>query len=230
MQTHEIKITFRSVISIAGLFVLMFSTFGLNAQYGKWYRDTTFHEIEFKKICFQEGNESLYAKGVLKEKTIIDGYPCYKQINMTKDGHVKFFILAEDFEVAGNTFRRDTKVHFRSNRDFLIHCLYEPEIQGYMIKKENYRRPFFMGSTNFQLYPDGKLKYFNPAEELLIQDVWCKPSAVRGGIHLYHDSKLKECTSAREQLVQGVLVGKNFTLKFNKEGKLIVAEKEKVFK
>lgn len=216
------------ISAIAALIIFITYTDEAQAQYGKWHRDTTFHGIEFKKIRFREERESLYAQGVLKQKTIIDGYPCHKKITMTKSGHAKFFILAEDFEVEGNEFLKETKVHIRDN-DYLLHCLYEPEVQGYKIKKENYKRPFHMGSTNFKLYPDGRLKYFNPAEVVLIQDVWCKPSATRGGVHLYHNGDLQECTSAREQTIQGVEVEENFCLRFDKEGKLIFAEKEKFF-
>ena len=221
----------RTAISVAmlSLFIIMVSANKINAQYGKWYRDTTYYGIEFKRIHFREDRESLYAEGVLKAPAIIDGYPCHKRIIMTKEGHAKFFILAEDFEVEGKKFLKETQVIIRNNNDYLIHCLYEPEVQGYKIKKENYKRPFFMGSTNFQLYPDGRLKYFNPAEVVLIQDVWCKPSAIRGGVHLYHNGDLQECTSSREQTIQGVEVEENFCLRFDENGKLIFAEKEKIF-
>jgi len=224
--------SFKSIITsiIVILVLYISSTNKSHAQYGKWHRDTTFHGIEFKKIRFREGKESLYAQGILKQKTIIDGYPCHKKITLTKSGHAKFFILAEDFEVEGNKFLKETQVIIRDNNDYRIHCLYKPEVQGYIIKKENYKRPLFMGSTNFQLYPDGKLKYFNPAEVVMIQDVWCKPSATRGGVHLYHNGDLQECTSSRKQTIQGVEVEENFCLRFDENGKLIFAEKEKFFK
>ena len=86
-----------------------------------------------------------------------------------------------------------------------------------------------MGSTNFQLYPDGVLQYFIPAEEVEIQGVGCKPSATRGGVNLYHDGSLQECTSSKMQIIQGVQVEKNFRLKFSKQGKLTFAKKEKFF-
>jgi len=202
----------------------------VNGQYTKWVKDTIYKNIAFKKIRFREdGKESLYANGTLKKKTIIDGYPCYKKITMTKDGHAKFFILAEDFEVAGNWFKKDTEVIIRSDSTFLIHCLYEPSVQGYQIKRTPYRSPFFVGSTNFQLYKNGKLLYFQPTSVVKIDGVWCRPSPARGGIHLFENGQLKECTSAKDQVIQGTKVEKNFELKFDKNGRLIFAEKLNFF-
>jgi hypothetical protein len=199
-------------------------------QYGKWEKDITFQGIEFEKIRFREdGRESLYAKGILKQKTIIEGYPCHKKVTLNKDGKLKFFILAEDYEVAGNEFKKETHVVIRTDDTFLIHCLYEATVQGYQIKKTNYKKILFMGSTNFQLYPSGKLKFFQPVDDIKIEGVWCKPSAVRGGVTLYENGRLQECTSAKEQTVKGQKVDESFTLKFDENGKLYYAKKEKIF-
>jgi hypothetical protein len=220
----------KNLLKIITLLFLMVSFLQAFSQYTKWKRDTTFHGIEFKKVRFREdGKESLYAKGKLKMKMIIDGYPCHKKVVLTKDGHAKFFILAEDFNVAGNWFKKDTEVVIRSDSTFLIHCLYKPTVQGYQIKRTPYRSPFYVGSTNFQLYKSGKLLYFQPIDDIKIDDVWCRPSPARGGIHLFENGKLKECTSAKEQVIEGRIVEKNFELKFEKNGKLIFAEKLNFF-
>ena len=60
------------------------------AQYSEWYKDTTFQNIDFQKIRFKKGNESLYAHGVLKKKTIIDGYPCHKNIILAKEALISY--------------------------------------------------------------------------------------------------------------------------------------------
>lgn len=220
-------ILIRNYLSI----ILLFGFSGtVSGQYTNWERNTAFHGIKFERIRFRkDGRESLYANGTLKKKTIIDGYPCHKKITMTRDGHAKFFILAEDFEVAGNWFQKDTKVVIRSDSTFLIHCLYEPTVQGYQIKRTPYRSPFFVGSTNFQLYKSGKLSYFQPTDDVKIDEVWCRPSPARGGVHLYENGRLKECTSARDQVIQGRKVEKNFELKFDENGKLIFAEELNFF-
>jgi len=40
---------------------------------------------------------------------------------------------------------------------------------------------------------------------------------------------LKQCTSAKDQTINGVLCEKKFTLKFDENGKLVFAQKEKFF-
>lgn len=211
------------------VYILLFATSDTKAQYGKWIRDTTFHDMEFKKIRFAKEREFLHAQGILKSKTIVDGFPCHKKITLTKNGHAKFFILAEDYEILGNKLKKETQIIIRRNGDILIHCLYNPQIQGYLIRKENYLRPFFMGSTNFQLYPDGKLKFFNPVHDVLIQGVVCKSSSVWGGVYLYQNGNLKRCYSATEQTIQDVQVGKKYTLEFSEDGQLTYVKKEKFF-
>lgn len=204
------------------LVILLFSVSQVTlAQYTKWEKDGNYKGIEFEKLRYRDdGRESLYANGVLKQKTTIDGYPCHKNITLTKEGKAEFFILAEDFEVAGIKFKKETQVIIRNNNGFLIHCLNEQEVQGYRIRKTNYKKFLFMGDTNFKLYPSGKLKFFQPTNHIKIQGVWCRPSGVRGGVGLYENGNLKECTSANEQIIQGTLVKKNVTLKFDESGKL----------
>mgnify|MGYP007069212468 CR=1 FL=1 len=215
-------------ISLISLFFILSNT--VLGQYGKWKKDITYQGIEFEKIRFREdGRESLYAEGVLKQKTIIEGYPCHKKVTLNKDGELKFFILAEDSEVAGNGFKKETHVVIRTDDTFLIHCLYEPTVQGYQIKKTNYNKFLFMGDTNFQLYPNGKLKFFQPVSDIQVQNVWCRPSGVRGGIKLFKSGKLQECTSAKDQIVQGNKVEKNNTLKFDENGNLIAIELTNIF-
>ena len=212
------------------LFILILFSFespNLYGQYTKWFRDTTLYSIEFKKIRFR--NDGKFTQGYLKHETVIDGYPCHKNVTFDKNGKVKIFILSKEFTVAGNKFNKETQIIIRSNKDYLIHCLYNPVVQGYHIKRENYKRLFFMGSTNFQLYSNGQLKYFIPVDNIEIQGVWCKPSAVRGGVRLYENGHLKECTSSKEQIINGKLVGKNLKLKFAEDGSLIYAGKEKIF-
>ena len=218
--------------------VFTFLAFGVvtvsNAQYGKWQHNTSFKNIEFEKVKFRnDGKEyysdALYASGVLMEPTVIQGYPCHKKIILDKDGNPTQFILAEDAAVAGNDFKKNTFVAIRKDNGYLIHCQYTTEVQGYKIKKTPYRSPFFVGNTNFQLYPSGKLSYFEPIDDIEIDGVHCRPSGVRGGIKLYEDGKLKECTSAGDQTIQGKKVGKNFELRFDENGNLIYATKEKVF-
>jgi len=232
MQSLDLKYSEMKVLSCLSIVTILLCSLTNIAfsQYSKWEKDVTYHGVKFKKIRFWEGgNESIYANGIIKQKTIIDGYPCHKKITLTKDGKAKFFILAEDFEIAGNEFKKETQVIILITNHFKIHCLYNPVVQDYHIKRTNYKKLFFMGSTNFTLYPSGRLRYFQPVDEIEIQGVLCKPSPVRGGVKLYENGKLKECTSAKDQTINGVFCGKNYTVKFNENGKLFYAKKEKIF-
>ena len=222
------------------LFTLIFMllAFGVTinsiAQYGKWQHDTSFKGIEFKKIKFRTDekpyfSKALYANGVLEEPTVIQGFPCHGKIILDKDGILKQFRLAEDAEVAGNKFKKNTFIAIRRDKSYHIACPYRPNVQGYEIRRTPYRSPFYIGSTNFQLYPNGRLSYFLPVDDIEIDGVRCRPSATRGGVHLYENGKLKECTSAGEQTIQGKKVYKNYELKFDENGNLTYMEKEKIF-
>ena len=103
------------------------------------------------------------------------------------------------------------------------------KVQGYQIKRKPYRSPFFVGSTNYQLYRSGKLLYFQPTEDVKIDGVWCRPSPAEGVVHLFENGELKECTLAKDQVIQEKKIEKNFTLKFDKNGKLYYVKKKSFF-
>ncbi|MGC9341324.1 MAG: hypothetical protein ACP5E3_01340 [Bacteroidales bacterium] len=218
---------------IVFLAILMASSNNTQAQYGNWHKDTIFHGIEFKKIRFRnDGKESLFAKGILKHNTIIQGYPCYREIILDKEGNPKQFILYRRATIAGNEFEKDTRVVIQRDGDYSIWCLYEAIVQGYQCKGTSHKRKLFLGlpgSNKLVLYPGGSLKTFMPVDNIQIQGVWCRSSAFGGPVRLYESGKLKQCTSAREQTIQGVNVEKDYTLKFNEEGKMVFAEKESFF-
>ncbi len=132
-------------------------------QYTKWQKDVSYQGIEFKKIRFRvEKADTTYSVGILAEKTIIDGYPCYKDVMFSKEWDLTSFILSDDDTIAGNVFKKDTKVFIQKNdAGFKMYCLYDPVIQDYHCKGTNYKRLLFMGSTALQLYPGGQLKYFD---------------------------------------------------------------------
>ncbi len=201
-----------------------------SAQYTKWEKDTEFNGIKFKKIHFRDdGNESLFASGILKQETMIEGYPCHGEVDLSKNGKLQFFILSKTHNVAGNEFKKNTQVIIHKNKGYTIHCIYKPMVQGYHVKKTPYRNPLFMGSSNFSLYPSGKLERFQPVDNVEIQSIWCRPSPARGAVTLYESGKLKKCTSAKEQIIQGQKVEKNFSLKFDEDGTLTYWKKEKIF-
>ncbi|MEA1899053.1 MAG: hypothetical protein U9N53_15450 [Bacteroidota bacterium] len=212
------------------ILVVIFPSHTTYGQYSKWLKDISYQGIKFKKIRFRiEKADTLYNAGILAEKTIIDGYPCHKDVMFSKNWDLKSFILSESDTIAGNVFKKDTKIFIYKSAGFKMYCLYDPVIQTYRCKGTNYKRFMFMGSTALQLYPGGQLKYFQPVKDIEIQGVLCKRSPTWGGIHLYESGKLKECTSAKDQTIDGVFHGKNFILKFDEDGNITYSKKENFF-
>jgi hypothetical protein len=138
-------------------------------------------------------------------------------------------ILAQDDTIAGNIFPKETYVRFNNDSTIRCFCLSEPIVQGYQCSSTDYTRRMWMGGGGIVLYPSGKLKYFQPSDEVEIMGVYCKHSSARGGVTLYENGKLKSCTSAIDQTIDGVFCGKRHNLEFDEEGKLTYAEKEKIF-
>lgn len=166
-------------------------------------------------------------------------FPCEQLINgihCTSDEEVIFrpdwtllaCILSEECTIGKNTIEAGTFIRFDDSA-ICCYCLNDPVIQGYHCAGDNYKRAFWAGSTGILLYQSGKLKYFQPYEDMEVKGVWCKRSPARGGISLYENGKLKQCISARDQSIDGVQCEKNFTLLFDKNGKLLKAEKERIF-
>ena len=104
------------------LAVILIST----SSYGKGkkhiYTDTTFNHIEFSEITFtvvKKTNDTLEIEGILKQKTIIDGIPCYGNISFTKDWKPKYFTLADAHTFGENTFPKDTYIGIKIDRSSL---------------------------------------------------------------------------------------------------------------
>ena len=137
-------------------------------------------------------------------------------------------ILAEDDTIADNVFRKGTLIRFDEDEVIWCYCLYDPVIQGFHCSGTNYLG-IWMGGGGIQLYPSGQLQYFAPMGEIDIQGVCCKHSSSRGGVTLYESGKLMNCISAKKQVIDQVLCGENFKLRFDEDGNLTYAKKEKIF-
>jgi len=138
-------------------------------------------------------------------------------------------ILAENDTIKENVLPKGTFIRFDNEGRIGCFCLTDTEIQGYLCSGTDYTHWAYSGGGGIYLYRSGRLKYFQPVDDIEIQGVWCKPSSVRGEISLYENGKLKECTSARDQTIDGVFCEENFTLKFDDNGNITYAKKEKIF-
>ncbi len=161
---------------------------------------------------------------------LINGLSCNgsEGVYFRTDWNLLVCILAEDDTVAGNVLPKNTLVRFNNDGTIYCYCLNDPQIQGYTCSGTDYKG-FWMGGGGVELYPSGRLKYFQPVDDTEIQGVVCKRSEVRGGILLYEDGTLKSCTSAIDQTIDSMFCKKNSTLKFDENGKITYAAKEKIF-
>lgn len=96
--------------------IITTSCFGKNKK--NTYTNKTFHQIEFSEITFtldKKTLDTLQIEGLLKQKTIIDGIPCYGTISFHKDWELKNFTLADAHTFGGYTFPKDTDVGININ-------------------------------------------------------------------------------------------------------------------
>ncbi len=101
------------------LAVILISTPSFGKKKTSTYTDTTFNHIEFAEIIFtldKKTMDTLQIEGLLKQKTIIDGIPCYGNVSFTKDWELKNFTLADEHTFAGNTFSKDTYIGINVDR------------------------------------------------------------------------------------------------------------------
>jgi len=99
------------------LVLISTSSYGKGKKYT--YTDTTFKQIEFTEITFtldKKNNDTLQIEGLLKQKTIIDGIPCYGNISFAEGWKLKTFTLAEEHVFAEHTFPKDTYIGLHVDR------------------------------------------------------------------------------------------------------------------
>ena len=101
------------------LAVVLISTSSYGKEKKYTYADTTFNFIEFAEITFsidKKTNDTLEIEGLLKQKTIIGGIPCYGSVSFHKDWELKNFTLADEHTFGENTFPKDTDIGIKIDR------------------------------------------------------------------------------------------------------------------
>ncbi len=161
---------------------------------------------------------------------IINGIICdgNEEVIFNTDWSLCACILGGDDTVAGNVLKKSTFAWFKYDKSIHCFCLYDPIIQCYQLKGKDYTRSH--GGDGISFYPNGKLKYCRPLDDIIeVQGVFCKSSSTRGGLWFYENGQLKRCTSAKDQTIDGVVHEKNFTLKFDEDGNITESYKDKFF-
>ncbi|MEN8125553.1 MAG: hypothetical protein ABFR32_10525 [Bacteroidota bacterium] len=204
-------------------FIVTFLFFSNTAysQYTKWETDVTYNDIEFKKIRFKiQETDTTYAEGILKQNTIVEGYPCHKKIVFTRNWKLRQFLLAENHFMLGAEFPKESRIIFGKDH---ISCFLgkDTQINGYLCNG-NYAKWYSTGiSTSF--YPSGKLKCFYPDDDVEINNILCKSSPF-AGVCLHENGNLKQCKLTKDEIINGKEYKKNTELIFDETG-LVISEK-----
>ena len=140
-----------------------------------------------KEGLFIKGSVDYYAdgsisKGKLIEDSIIEGYPVISWIHFYENGKLKQFDLSENFSISNLEFPKGSTIFLNSEGIMVQAYLSKDlEIQGYKCPGGNLKE-----AVGF--YPSGKLRFFFPKTDVLIDGVPCKGGGLHG-IWLYETYK-----------------------------------------
>ena len=101
------------------LAVILISTSSFGKEKKDIYSDTTFNQIEFTEITFtldKKTLDTLQIEGLLKQKTNVEGIPCYGNISFHPDWGLKNFTLADEHTFGKNTFPIGTHIGLNIGR------------------------------------------------------------------------------------------------------------------
>jgi len=166
------------------------STYGKEKKYT--YTDTTFKQIEFSEITFtlnKKTLDTLQIEGKLKQKTIIDGVPCYGNISFHKDWELKNFTLADEHVFVEHTFPKDTYIGLKVDR-FSLEAGYFVTIGGDTVNTCRFTSNQLINGLSC----DGK--------EVTFTTEW----------------NLRACILAEDDTIAGNVVKKGTLASFNKNG------------
>ncbi len=186
-----------------------------------WQQDVKINKLDFKKIRYntgKDGKDTLEVECVLKNNSVIDGFPCSTEnVTLSKDWKLKSFVLGDDFVMSGNTIPKGTFI--RVYKDRLL-CMFPEDvtIQSYRCRGDYDK----MGTEGYQasLYTSGRLRYFYPVDDVMIDNVFCKSSPF-AGVRLYENGKLKKCKLSKDQTISGVKYKRNTNLNFDENGNVV---------
>jgi hypothetical protein len=183
----------------------------------KWEKNVTVHGIEFKKMRYLvQAKDTTGIYGILKQKSIIDGFPCAADwVELSREGELRNFCLSEDFTVANVHLQKGTWVFMKKAGKLLCVLPENTEYQGYICKGGGGRKGIH---TTF--YPSGKLRSFYPLKDVTINGIRCKAS-IFNNVALYENGHLKYCKLSKESIINGKKYPQNFVLNLDENGKVI---------
>jgi hypothetical protein len=204
---------------VQGVFVFLLVTVisCSNGYYTSWEHNKKVNNIDFSKIRYGiNNNDTSVIIGFLKNKTVIQGYPCGKDwVQFNKDWKLILFKL--DDKIVINNFRFPKNSWIRQNNDKLV-CVFPSDtvIQEYLCRGSG-------GSNGVQtsIYPNGKLESFFTKGNIMIGEINCK-GGVFNNIILYDNGALKECTLSEDQIIKGISYKKGTRINIDLNGNIII--------
>lgn len=101
----------KNLVILLAVILISTSSYGRKKKYT--YTDKTFNHIKFTEVTFtldKKTMDTLLIEGLLKQKIVIDGIPCYGNISFYKDWKLKNFTLADEYTFGEYTFPEDTYI------------------------------------------------------------------------------------------------------------------------
>jgi hypothetical protein len=132
----------------------------------------------------------------LKSDSLIQGYPCISWVHFYANGKLKQFNLAHDYVIKNVIFPRNTTVFLDKNGGlFQVYLSKDTEIHSYTCPGGNMKE-----ATGF--YPSGKLRFFFPRKDLLINGYPVKGGSMKG-VWFYESGKLKKFYLTKDYFING---------------------------
>lgn len=207
------KQPFLHAVNIFLLVMVISCSYG---QYTSWEYDKKVNDIDFAKIRYGiNRNDTSVIIGFLKNKTVIQGYPCAADwVQFNKDWKLTLFRLNDKTVI--NNFEFPKNSWIRQNNDKLV-CAFPNDtvIQGYVCRGSG-------GAKGIQtsIYPNGKLESFFTKDNIKIGEINCK-GGIFNNIILYNNGLLKECTLAEDQMIKGISYKKGTRINIDLNGNII---------
>lgn len=210
-------------ISIIGMLILT-SCYKPDIESTDWQYNDTINLIHFKKFQYlmQKGTEdTLKLAGVINNPMIIQGYPCdSNMIYMNMEGELLGFRLAQKRILYDLKLAKGTWIFFNEDGSYTCKFPKNTTIYGFNIHGNASDDDSKGIPTDF--YKNGKLKFFYPVEDVVVNEIHCKASLAHG-IELYDNGSLKKCKLSQNETIQGKHYKKNSLINFSENGEVIGA-------
>lgn len=198
------------------VFLLLIAISCSYGQYTSWEYGKRVNNIDFTKIRYGVNNgDTSVIIGFLKNKTVIQGYPCGADwIHFNKDWKLTLFKLDDKTIINNFEFPRNSWI--LNHYDKLV-CVFPGDtvIQGYLCKGSGGPK-----GVQTSIYPNGKLESFFTKDNIKIGEINCK-GGVFNNIILFDNGLLKECTLSKDQIVKGISYKKGTRINIDLNGNII---------